>query len=550
MARAVLEELCGAPGLGVRRGRRPRRRRLALPAACCYNGPVSLSLKYLVPLNLLILLVWSWHFLSSRGDFERALLGAERTAIEQAAFGLKLRVEDVLARGAALETLAEDVAVLAGRWPGLDLMVVDDSFTVLVASSPDRVGTRWYEERIESVLAGADSAWNLEDHTHDGRQAVDVSLGVVGPGGEVRHVVHLAAWLDRLLVALHRQRQHDLRAALAELVAVAIAVNLLTYYLVLRPLSRIRRQIAATGWLEARPRLGGQDEIRHLGAVVEALLEQMRTRYDRLSSTLGERDSALEQVSADRDHLARRIKLVSGELAAAEARLVRAERIAAVSQLSSALAHELRNPLHIIRATAETAATACPEVADLAEDIKDEVDRVNRLITELLQYARPEDLRRHQVDVRELLEEVRQRMCRGLCGQQPDACALCTVAVEPAVTSVECDPVLLGQALMNLFANAREVSPAGGVIEVSASRGEDGQLELSVADRGPGIADEDRDRLFEPFFTRKRDGTGLGLPVVQKIADLHEGAVELEAREGGGVVARLRLPAPPRGAAP
>lgn len=522
---------CRYPGPRRASGRRP-----------WYNAVVSLSLKYVLPLNLVILLLWGWHFLGSQGDFEHALLAAERTAMEQTAFGIKLRVEGSLARGEAVETAADDLAAVAGQWPGLDLMVVDESFVVRVASDAERVGRRWFEEGIESVLAGAPLAWNLEDHAHDGRRAIDVSLGIASPDGEIRHVVHLAAWLDRMLAALHRQRRHDLRSALLELAAIAIAVNLLTFWLVLRPLARIRRQIAGSGWLEEHPRLGQRDEIQHLGTVVAALLEQVRARHERLRSTLGERESALQELSADRDHLANRVERVSGELAAAEARLVRAERIAAVAQLSGALAHELRNPLHIIRATAETAAATCPEVAELAADIQDEVDRVNRLISELLEYARPEDLRRQRVDVRELLEEVRDRMCRGLCDREPAACAMCTVSVASSAATVEGDPMLLGQALMNLYANAREVSPEGGRIEVEANLDEDGRLVVSVADRGPGIADEDRAHLFEPFFTRKAYGTGLGLPVVQKIADLHEGTVELARRDGGGTVARLRLP--------
>jgi two-component system sensor histidine kinase HydH len=272
------------------------------------------------------------------------------------------------------------------------------------------------------------------------------------------------------------------------------------------------------------------------------MLERVRTQTDELRSTLGERETALREVSADRDHLESHVEHVSDRLADTEDRLVRAERIAAVAQLSGALAHELRNPLHIIRATAETAASRSPDVEDLAEDIKEEVDRVNRLITELLNYSRPSDIQRQQVDLGELLEDVKQRMCRGQCSLDPATCGRCSIVADPTLPPIDADPILLEQAVMNLFANARDVSPEDAKIEMAARRGEPNEVIVTVADRGPGIRAEDRRQVFEPFFTRKEHGTGLGLPVVQRVADLHEGAIVLDEREGGGTIARLRLP--------
>jgi signal transduction histidine kinase len=195
----------------------------------------------------------------------------------------------------------------------------------------------------------------------------------------------------------------------------------------------------------------------------------------------------------------------------------------------------------------------CPEVAELTNDIMEEVDRVNGLISKVLAYTRPSDVRRERVDVGRLLEAARSRMCRGVCRIEPSSCELCRVHADRGLGSIEGDPVLLEQAVLNLVSNAREASPEGAPIELGARQLEDGQVELTVSDRGPGVADEDRHRVFEPFFTRRPDGVGLGLPAVQKIADLHQGSIRLEPRDGGGTVARLRLPASgasrPRGGA-
>lgn len=470
------------------------------------------------------------------------MLAAEKDGMEQLAYSLKLDLEDGIAHGREA-AIGEHLETLAQRWPGMDIMVVEPEFTVRYASDDSLLGRRWYEEDIDDVLAGrSDFEWNLKDHSHDGRRAIDVSVGVTSSDGDVLYVVHIAKFLDRLLEAIAKQRRHDLVSALQELAAVAVAVNVLTLVLVLRPLKRVRRKIAESGWLAEHSPSERGDEIEHLDSVVSSLLNEVQSRTEDLHSSLGEREIALQEVSADRDHLVDRVREVRGELEETEARLSRAERIATMAQLSGALAHELRNPLHIIRATAETAASRVPEVEDLTHDIMDEVDRVNRLISELLEYTRPSDLNSQEVDIHEMLEAVRHRMCLGLCEREPDSCTICTIAVDEKAATVHGDPVLLEQAVMNLYTNAREASPDMAVIDVTSAPGRDGEVVLTIADRGPGIAKNDSDDVFEPFFTRKAAGTGLGLPIVQKIADLHHGSIELLPRDGGGTVARLSLP--------
>ncbi len=512
---------------------------------------MSLSLKYLVPLNLVILGIWTLNFFGSQRALERTMIATEREAMEQIAYSLKAPLERALLSGTGLRVLAPQIESLAARWPSLDIMLVDPAYSVRLASDPARVGRRWYEPAIQSEFSGRQtSVWNLSGHLHDERPVIDVSVAVTDPDGEVAFVIHIAKLLERLPTALEQQRRQTMAAALGELAAVAVAINLLTYLLVLRPLQRIRRRIGDSEWLAMRPQLEHRDEIKHLEAVVAAMLEKVQSRTEKLRSTLGERESALRAISAHRDDLESRVERVSGALADAESRLVRAERLSAVAQLSGALAHEIRNPLHIIRATAETVARRSPEVAELSDDIKEEVDRINRLISELLNYSRPSDLQWERIDIGAVLEEVRRRMCRGACNKDPAGCDRCTIEVAGDPLEVEGDPVLIEQAVMNLFANARDAT-GGRMSEIRMTASTDGDgVVVTVFDRGPGISNGDRDRIFEPFFTRTEGGTGLGLPVVQRIADLHEGVIELENRPGGGTMARLRLPVRRRGGAP
>src|SRR6185369_9340481 len=115
------------------------------------------------------------------------------------------------------------------------------------------------------------------------------------------------------------------------------------------------------------------------------------------------------------------------------------------------------------------------------------------------------------------------------------------------------DPRLLAQALRNLVDNALQHSPPGGEVEIASGRGHgtDGEfLTLAVRDRGPGFAPDDLARAGEPFFTRRRGGTGLGIAIVRRIAEAHGGALHLANREGGGCEAVIHLPLPAAAAPP
>jgi signal transduction histidine kinase len=103
---------------------------------------------------------------------------------------------------------------------------------------------------------------------------------------------------------------------------------------------------------------------------------------------------------------------------------------------------------------------------------------------------------------------------------------------------------MLLQALVNLLANACQVSPADGVIRARCGSDGEGGVVFQVEDEGPGVSESDRPHLFEPFFSHREGGTGLGLAIVQKIADLHHGSVELQGRKQGGSCATLHIPRP------
>lgn len=225
----------------------------------------------------------------------------------------------------------------------------------------------------------------------------------------------------------------------------------------------------------------------------------------------------------------------------------RQERLAAIGSMAATVAHEVRNPLGIIRATVDVIERENPlpdDALGLLADIRSEVARLDEVVTGLLDLARAPRLDLSEVDVNALVERVVMDWERARRGGGPEV----RVAAAGGVGTIRADAKRLHQALLNLLLNAAEAAGEYGHVEVQTARA-GGGVEITVADDGPGIPPEDRDRVFEPFFSRRPGGTGLGLAVVAAAVRAHGGTVEIRSREGHGTVLAVRLPASPPGSA-
>ena len=245
---------------------------------------------------------------------------------------------------------------------------------------------------------------------------------------------------------------------------------------------------------------------------------------------------------------ARRAQAVAAQLAEAnrnlqeaEAAVRRSERLAALGQLSAGLAHELRNPLGTIRASAEMLARQIPAdnpvAAELVGYIQSEVDRMNALVTRFLEFARPLELK----PVRAELTEVIDRAIAQLERHSPPFDVAVYKNYAPDLPPFEFDPELMERVVYNLLLNAAQASPPGAAITVK-TRLVEGNAEIAVIDRGEGIPPERQEMIFNPFVTTKPDGVGLGLAIVSKIVDLHGGTITVESEPGKGSVFRVYLP--------
>jgi two-component system sensor histidine kinase HydH len=232
---------------------------------------------------------------------------------------------------------------------------------------------------------------------------------------------------------------------------------------------------------------------------------------------------------------------------AARARLVQSEKLAALGQLAATIAHEVRNPLGVIRSAAQGVAEGLSDADEEGKRacsfIQHEIDRLNNVISALLAFARPQRLAPRSVTVGELFDaalllagdDLRNKQLRV---RRDEA---------PGLPGVEADPDLMSQVLLGLLANAAQVSAAGSELTLEAAPARSG-VEIAVADRGPGVPAEIRGRIFEPFFTTRTRGTGLGLAIARQIVEAHGGTIEVGDRAGGGARFAVRLPAA-RGAA-
>lgn len=225
---------------------------------------------------------------------------------------------------------------------------------------------------------------------------------------------------------------------------------------------------------------------------------------------------------------------------ALEDQLRRTERLVALGRLAGGLAHELRNPLGITRAAAQMLQQELGnegKPAEYTRVIQDEIDRVDRLVEQLLAYARPRPLQRAVVYVAALVEET-SRLAQVYAKQQG---VTLTTQVAPDLPALMGDGDLLHQALVNVLLNGIQATPAGGTLSLAA-QAEQAAVLLTIRDTGRGIAPDILPHIFDPFFTTRDDGTGLGLSIVQQIIHDHSGTVAVQSEPGQGTQVVLRLP--------
>lgn len=280
---------------------------------------------------------------------------------------------------------------------------------------------------------------------------------------------------------------------------------------------------------------------RNVAALPESASSQLMERPPSAEIRTGDEIEDLARTFyAMRDSLEESLRTVKTQ----QEELIRREKLASVGQLLAALAHDLRNPLGVIRSSAQLVLEQqqADEVKqEVTRYIIDEVDRLTHRINDFLRYARqkpPEPKRLAP----ETLTQAALWQWRAQGGHERMELVTDFGSHLPQVSV---DPDQVKEALVNLLINAREAMPEGGRVTVATRAGADHQIEIEVADTGCGIPRANLERIFEPFFTTKEYGTGLGLTNVKRLIQDNGGTLEVRSEEGKGSLFVIRFPASP-----
>jgi len=229
-----------------------------------------------------------------------------------------------------------------------------------------------------------------------------------------------------------------------------------------------------------------------------------------------------------------------------EQQLQQSEKLASIGQMVATLAHEIRNPLGIIRSCAEVLAKKTnPDpnrVGKLSGVIEEEATRLSAILTDFLEFAKPRSPHVRVLDVREVVGRVRNNLGQEIKSRGINWIEEEVNGVEPLTMG---DPDLLYQAFLNVAINAFEAMEDGGTLTIRIA-GHDSHVQVDFADNGHGIKEEDVPKIFTPFFTTHEMGTGLGLSVVHNIITAHDGEVSVQSQVGAGTVFSVLLPSEPQ----
>lgn len=261
---------------------------------------------------------------------------------------------------------------------------------------------------------------------------------------------------------------------------------------------------------------------------------QLQDHNERLEDTVRRRTAALEAEITERKRL--------------EKANLQAERLAVVGTIAAQVAHEVRNPLGSITLNLDLVAKEIDKMAQigsqpvqegrtLVNEMRAEVQRIQRVIEDYLRFARLPKLRRQPVNLNELLDQKLSFMGSTLT----QAGVVLQTDFDAGLKTIRADPEQLWQAILNLLQNSIEAMPTGGTLALSTRR-ENGEALLRVKDNGKGMTQEQQEQVFMPFFTTKPGGTGLGLPLTQRILGEHGARIECASAVGKGSTFTIHFP--------
>lgn len=471
------------------------------------RGPLSLILKITLPTIALVVVA----SVVSACVLDWAITRMHEETARARARAFAMGVEQVYDR--------ESENGHAAAWPFLKLICKAGEKRALVADAEGRVkfsagsgpgdgplarppgdagpvehdGKRWY--RWVRVVGGGSQCVRCHE---SGRP-----LGFVAADIPMAHLEEEA----------REQRSINLIAGIFLATALSILLVLMQYVLVYRPVRRLTAavELIRSGDLSVRVPSWGNDEIGCL------------------ASSFNDMAASLQRAKRELDRTHR-------------AELAQSEKLAGLGQLFTSIAHELKNQLAgILGAMKVIEAETRPEdpVKPVIGKVLSQMERMSKTAVTALEFARPLKPGVAAVDLAELLERTLFFIERQAAQQNVSLRRRYAQELPPA----RADEELMKQVFLNLLLNGIQAMPGGGVLEVETRAASLHAVEVTISDQGVGIAPENRERIFSPFFSTKRSGTGLGLYIARQIVETQQGEIRLESRPGVGTAFTVRLPA-------
>jgi signal transduction histidine kinase len=458
---------------------------------------------------------------------------------------LKLQLDRLLFLGLRVEALTgfdEQCRDIVDQYEGIAYaMVTDLEGKILFHNDPARQGKMVTDGALLGALqSGKNTVAVCTEHVV---RHFSAFIPVFDPNGKQVAVVGIGFPAELIAVKTREMARYAIGVGLLFLGFAAIALLAALSFRVTKPLTHLLaaiQEIREKGTvLAGKVVVGSRDEIGQLAAAFNLMTDELRW------------------TTVSKAELERQVEERTRQLLEAREELVRQEKLAILGRLAGTVGHELRNPLGAMNNAVYFLKTVLAEADETTSEyldlIKHEIDNSQRIISDLLDFARTKTPEKVPVAVGDLVSQ-----CLGKCAVPENVAVV--VELPGALPRVVIDPLQMGQVLQNLVCNAVQAMPEGGALRVAArlvgaglvpAHDPKGQpqglplqdfVEISVADTGEGISPENMKRLFQPLFTTKPKGIGLGLVVCKNLTEANGGRIAVASREGVGTTFQVMLP--------
>jgi len=460
------------------------------------NKKLVLMMLFMSFILLSILLFLYW-------QSEKVLLRELGNQTAELSKAIQVGVEEVTASGSTDETrLAQYLKSLNSKGIN-EISIISNTDEIIASTNPTKIGAAIGPKKKELVIKA-----ELGDPVSAEGKAYNVIVPVIAGGAHYGYI-HLKINADDVSQVLkHNMMKRIFAALLVFAIGIGMAIFLsLRYTEPIHGVVAAARRVAA-GDLDLNLTVDRKDEIGELTASFNDMVGKLRENK-RLQERLRE-----------------------------------TEHLSAIGQLTGTIAHEIRNPLNFISLSIDHIREKYhPEQGDSAKEfevlltsIKQEIHRLNRFVTDFLDYGKPLKLNMQRVNIEEVLDNVVEIIKAKANTEKVQITKKYDFSPE-----IRIDPELIKTCILNVVMNAFQAMPEGGTLTVRTS-GENGKFLLSVGDMGLSKSKEDLSKIFEPFFTTKSNGLGLGLATTKRIIEEHKGKIEFHSVAGAGSDVVISLP--------